>query len=251
MGTPSLGRGGPPSLSNIPHLVTSVHLSVGETLTWLFRNTKSQDGTCHTALSRTPSPLEMWEPRRTTSWRSPRSFSPVQVPRCGSESRIWGSAKPWKQPRADRVPGWHPGIGFFWWKISCLNHSSFCYSPKWHLREVDIIYIYILSIHKRYICICLFMDLAGKIYTTGSIYKHAIVLHWRKKWDWIVVYCVSSLKMLFFSEFCLMLCDSLDGKENWGRMDTCICMAESLCCPPETITILLISYTPKFLKNNF
>ena len=182
--------------------------------------------------------------------KEPLSFSPVQVPRCGSESRIWGSAKPWKLPRADRVPGWHSRIGFFCWKISCLDHSSSWFSSKWYLRAVDIIYIYIyikLSIHKIYICICLFMDLAGKIYTTGSIYKHAIVLHWRKRWDWIIVYCVSSLKMMFFREFCLMLCDSLDGKEIWGRMDTCICMAESLCCPPETIT-LLISYTPQFFK---
>lgn len=65
------------------------------------------------------------------------------------------------------------------------------------------------------------MDLAGKIYTTGSIYIHAIILHWRKKWDWIIVYCVSSLKMLFFRELCLMLCDSLDGKGVWGRVDTC------------------------------
>ena len=30
----------------------------------------------------------------------------------------------------------------------------------------------------------------------------------------------------------------------WGRMDTCVCRAESLCCPPETITTLLIGYTP-------
>ena len=29
--------------------------------------------------------------------------------------------------------------------------------------------------------------------------------------------------------------------------DTCICMAESLCCPPETITILLITNTPIFI----
>ena len=29
-----------------------------------------------------------------------------------------------------------------------------------------------------------------------------------------------------------------------GKMNTCICMAESPCCPPETITTLLISYTP-------
>ena len=27
-------------------------------------------------------------------------------------------------------------------------------------------------------------------------------------------------------------------------MDTCICMAESLCCPPETIMTLLTGYTP-------
>ena len=27
-------------------------------------------------------------------------------------------------------------------------------------------------------------------------------------------------------------------------MDVCICMAESLHCPPETITTLLIGYTP-------
>ena len=41
-----------------------------------------------------------------------------------------------------------------------------------------------------------------------------------------------------------MLCASLDGRGVWGRMDTCICMAESLLCSPETITTLLIDYTP-------
>ena len=29
-----------------------------------------------------------------------------------------------------------------------------------------------------------------------------------------------------------------------GRMDTCICMAESLCCPPEAITAWLVGCTP-------
>ena len=38
-----------------------------------------------------------------------------------------------------------------------------------------------------------------------------------------------------------MVCGSLDGKTDWGRMDTYKCMAESLCCLPETITILLIT----------
>ena len=53
-------------------------------------------------------------------------------------------------------------------------------------------------------------------------------------------------------ELCSVLCGSLDEKGAWGRMDTCICVAKSLCCPPETITTLLIGYTPiqKVLKNN-
>ena len=42
-----------------------------------------------------------------------------------------------------------------------------------------------------------------------------------------------------------MLCVSLDGKGVWGRMDTCICTAESLHCSSEAITTLLVDYTPK------
>ena len=38
-----------------------------------------------------------------------------------------------------------------------------------------------------------------------------------------------------------MLCGSLDGKGVWGRMDTFVCMAESLHCSLETITALLIN----------
>jgi len=34
------------------------------------------------------------------------------------------------------------------------------------------------------------------------------------------------------------------GRELWGRMDTCRRMAESLCCPLETIATLLIGYIP-------
>ena len=40
-----------------------------------------------------------------------------------------------------------------------------------------------------------------------------------------------------------MLPGSLDGMGVWGRMDICIGMAETCCCPPGTITTLLISYT--------
>ena len=45
-------------------------------------------------------------------------------------------------------------------------------------------------------------------------------------------------------ELCSMLCASLDGSGVWWRMDTCICMDESLHCSPETITALLTEYTP-------
>ena len=46
-------------------------------------------------------------------------------------------------------------------------------------------------------------------------------------------------------ELCSMLCGSLGERGVWGRMDTCICMTESLGCSSENITTLLISYTPK------
>ena len=36
-------------------------------------------------------------------------------------------------------------------------------------------------------------------------------------------------------EFCSILCGSLDGRGVWGRMETCISMVGSLCCPPETV----------------
>ena len=46
-----------------------------------------------------------------------------------------------------------------------------------------------------------------------------------------------------------MLCGSLDRREVYGRMDICVCMAESLCCPPEMITTLLISYVCMHAKS--
>ena len=39
-----------------------------------------------------------------------------------------------------------------------------------------------------------------------------------------------------------MLRGSLDGKGVWGRMDTCVSMAEALQCSPETFPTLLIAY---------
>ena len=48
-----------------------------------------------------------------------------------------------------------------------------------------------------------------------------------------------------------MLCGSLDGRGVWAGMDTGLRTAESFCCPPETITPLLMvvgRYKIKSLK---
>ena len=37
-----------------------------------------------------------------------------------------------------------------------------------------------------------------------------------------------------------MICgSSLDGRGVWGRMDTCMCVPQSLYCSPKTITLLV------------
>ena len=50
--------------------------------------------------------------------------------------------------------------------------------------------------------------------------------------------------LLYSTRNCSVLCGSLDVRGVWGRLDTWICMAESFCCPPKTITTVLISCTP-------
>ena len=57
-------------------------------------------------------------------------------------------------------------------------------------------------------------------------------------------------------ELCSMLSSNMDRRGIWGRMDTCINMAEPLRCSSETITLLIV-YTPiqnkrlKWKKNPF
>ena len=64
-------------------------------------------------------------------------------------------------------------------------------------------------------------------------------------WDGHSIFKTDNTKQLLSSTGNSAQCGSLDGTEIWGRMDTCICMAEFLRSPPETITRLLIGYTPK------
>ena len=75
--------------------------------------------------------------------------------------------------------------------------------------------------------------LASRFFTTSTI-SHRADLNFRLATR---SYCLAQ-------GICSMLRGSLDGRGVWGRMDRCMCMAEFLCCPPETITTLLISYTP-------
>ena len=53
-----------------------------------------------------------------------------------------------------------------------------------------------------------------------------------------------AMKFHLSCELCSMSRGSLDGRGVWGKMDTCIRMAGSLCCPPETMTTLSIGYNP-------
>ena len=45
-------------------------------------------------------------------------------------------------------------------------------------------------------------------------------------------------------ETLLSVCGSLDGGGIWGRLGTCVCITKALCRSPETVTALLIGYTP-------
>ena len=58
----------------------------------------------------------------------------------------------------------------------------------------------------------------------------------------VQLFAVKNRKNVLCRELCLVLCGSLDGKGVWGKMDKCICMAESVCCPPQTITALSTDY---------
>ena len=45
-------------------------------------------------------------------------------------------------------------------------------------------------------------------------------------------------------ELCSIFCNNLNRKRIRKRIDTYMCIAESLCCTPETSTPLLINYAP-------
>ena len=56
---------------------------------------------------------------------------------------------------------------------------------------------------------------------------------------WLVtrIYCLAQETLLNFTW-------QPGWEGSWGKMDICTYMAQFLCCSPETIITLLISYTP-------
>ena len=46
------------------------------------------------------------------------------------------------------------------------------------------------------------------------------------------------------AKLCSLSCGSLGERRVWERIDTCMCITESLHCSPETATVLLTGYTP-------
>ena len=72
---------------------------------------------------------------------------------------------------------------------------------------------------------------------------------WGKGIDWefgidmytlLYLTWITNKDLLDSTRNCSVLCGGKDRRGVWGRMDTCICMAELLCCPNETITKVVI-----------
>ena len=72
-------------------------------------------------------------------------------------------------------------------------------------------------------------------------------------WEWHVYTAVFKTDnqqgpTVFCRYICSVFCNNLSGKRIRKRIDTCICLTESLCCAHETNTLLLIN-TPIRNKN--
>ena len=106
-----------------------------------------------------------------------------------------------------------------------------------------------LSILKKGLSWNRLTDLENKFMVTGRetgeriVREFGINMYTLLRYKWITSTCIAHGTLLNITW-------QSDDQGVWGSMDTCICMSESLCCPPETITTLLISYTPtqKVLK---
>ena len=95
------------------------------------------------------------------------------------------------------------------------------------------------------------MNLFTKIYSQIYLFTKYTVREFG-----VDVYTLLYLKRIIYKDLlysigCPVLCGSPDGRGVWRRMDTCVCMSESLRCSPGAITTSFIDYTPIQNKKSF
>ena len=87
--------------------------------------------------------------------------------------------------------------------------------------------------------------LLTKLQLTCEFTDSYVLTHWSgvtlDQWIWLIG--TYSKSRISHRELCSTLCNNLNGKIIWKRIDTCICITASFCCTPETNTTLLINYT--------
>ena len=150
-------------------------------------------------------------------------------------------------------PGFYPWVGKIPWRrerpptpVFWLGEFHGLYGP-WGRKESDmtewlwflVIYTMKLKLQFNQICILWKFD--------ELFWCHLRSVHNIQVWCMAVslpaklrvICCFFSINYIIFNVMCQL------GWEGFGgRMDTCIYMAEFLCCSPETTTTLLIYYTP-------
>ena len=122
------------------------------------------------------------------------------------------------------------------WYLSTFNPSNL---EQWPLKSRSHLSFFILLSFLRNITSS---SIKLQTYTSGSekiIIKNKI----KYKMDSCQGPTIQHMQL------CSVLCGGLGGRKVWGRMDTCVCMAESLWCSPKTATISLVSYTPYKIKS--
>ena len=111
------------------------------------------------------------------------------------------------------------GFAFLWdWNENCPQLSDWT-ELNWMMSDAEHLSMYLLTTCMSSSEECLFSLLI--------------------RFFWFCFLKIFPVKLCEFFLLCSMLCGSLDGKRAWGRVDTCICMAESFCCPPETVTLFV------------
>ena len=114
-------------------------------------------------------------------------------------------------------PNWWTWVwvnsGSWWWTGGLACCDSWGHKESDRTKRLN----WTEPIHKIYIYVSVYLGLCSHtLHCRVNLHTRSNTLL-EKEWDWIVVHSGSSLKMLFFRELCLMLCDSWMGREFGGQ----------------------------------